>query len=92
MNDDKKMYSGDWKCSGCGASITELPFEPKNTSNLNCRDCFMKNRPAGGGGERKMFSGDWKCGKCQAPITELPFEPDPARADQLTCRDCYSKR
>ena len=24
----RKMYQGDWKCSECGAAITELPFEP----------------------------------------------------------------
>ncbi len=42
-------------------------------------------------GERKMFQGDWKCGKCGGDIKELPFEPDPARMDQLTCRDCFKK-
>ena len=39
--------------------------------------------------ERPMFKGDWKCGKCGADIKELPFKPDPAREDQLKCRECY---
>ncbi len=38
------MYSGDWKCADCNNAITELPFEPRDTSNLRCRDCFAKNR------------------------------------------------
>ena len=53
------------------------------------------NRREGGGGggfERKMFQGDWKCGNCGTEIKELPFEPDPARLDQLLCRDCHRKQ
>ena len=41
---EKKMFSGDWKCAGCSNSISELPFEPRNTDNLKCRDCFMKEK------------------------------------------------
>ncbi len=44
-----------------------------------------------GGFERKMYQGDWKCSKCSTKITELPFEPDPARLDQLKCKECYRK-
>lgn len=40
----RKMYQGDWKCSDCGTAITELPFQPKDESNLKCRDCFKKDR------------------------------------------------
>lgn len=43
-------------------------------------------------GERKMYQGDWKCAECGAAINSLPFEPDPARLDQLLCRDCHQKR
>lgn len=43
----------------------------------------------GGFQPRQMFQGDWKCSKCNAAITELPFQPDPARLDQLLCRDCH---
>ena len=45
-----------------------------------------------GGFERQMYQGDWKCAKCQKEITELPFQPDPARLDQLLCRDCHREK
>ena len=82
------MHQGNWKCSGCGTAITQLPFEPRDTSNLKCLDCFKKGKgsstPAG---ERKMFKGDWKCSGCGTAITELPFEP--RNTENLKCRDCF---
>jgi CxxC-x17-CxxC domain-containing protein len=42
--------------------------------------------------QRKMYQGNWHCSKCQSEITELPFEPDPARLDQLLCRDCHRQK
>ena len=50
--------------------------------------------PQGGGNfpPRQMFQGDWTCSQCGTAITELPFEPDPARLDQLLCRDCHRQR
>lgn len=50
------------------------------------------NNRGGGDFQRKMYQGNWKCSKCEAPITELPFEPDPARLDQLLCRECHRER
>jgi len=85
--DDKKMYKGDWKCSGCSSDIKELPFEPRDTGNLTCLDCFRKKKDAQG--ERKMFSGDWKCKDCSGDIKELPFEP--RETNNLVCRDCFKK-
>lgn len=41
---DKPKHTGAWKCSGCGAAITSLPFEPRNTENLKCLDCFKKSK------------------------------------------------
>lgn len=41
---DKPKHTGDWKCSGCGAAITSLPFEPRSTENLKCIDCFKKSK------------------------------------------------
>jgi CxxC-x17-CxxC domain-containing protein len=38
------MYQGNWKCSGCGGSITELPFQPRSESGLTCRTCYVKQR------------------------------------------------
>lgn len=42
--------------------------------------------------ERQMFQGNWQCSQCSAPITQLPFEPDPARLNQLLCRDCHATK
>jgi len=40
----RKMYSGNWKCSNCQAVITELPFEPDpaRLDKLLCRDCHRQ--------------------------------------------------
>lgn len=40
--DEKPKFSGDWKCASCGGDIKTLPFEPRNTENLKCIDCFKK--------------------------------------------------
>lgn len=41
---EKPKHSGDWKCAGCGAAITSLPFAPRSTDNLKCLDCFKKSK------------------------------------------------
>lgn len=41
---EKAKFSGDWRCAGCGGSITSLPFSPRDTSNLKCLDCFKSSR------------------------------------------------
>ena len=38
------MYEGNWKCSGCGGAITQLPFQPRSESGLTCRTCYGKTR------------------------------------------------
>ncbi len=38
------MYEGNWKCSGCGGAITQLPFQPRSESGLTCRNCYGKNK------------------------------------------------
>jgi len=90
---DKQKFTGDWKCGKCGGAITELPFEPKNTDNLTCKECYLsgkgKTAPKQNNAERKMFKGDWKCGKCGGAITQLPFEPK--SVSNLTCLDCFRK-
>jgi CxxC-x17-CxxC domain-containing protein len=40
----RPMVKGDWKCSECGTSITELPFEPAPDRPIYCRDCWSKKR------------------------------------------------
>jgi len=93
MNEERKMFTGNWTCSGCNGAITELPFEPdpSRANALLCRDCHKKrqgssDRPRG---DRPMFKGNWTCSGCGGSITELPFEP---RDDSnLKCRDCFRK-
>jgi len=41
----RKMFQGNWKCADCGQEITELPFEPREGSEVYCRDCYRKRRP-----------------------------------------------
>ncbi|QSH39731.1 hypothetical protein JXR01_00390 [Candidatus Kaiserbacteria bacterium] len=93
MNDERKMFTGDWKCGGCGAAITELPFQPDpaREGSLMCRDCHKKRQsdsPAGGS-DRQMFEGNWSCADCGGAITSLPFEP--RDTGNLKCRDCFRK-
>lgn len=40
----REMIKGDWKCSECGAEITELPFEPSPDRPIYCRECWRKRR------------------------------------------------
>jgi len=95
---DRVMHEGNWKCSGCGAAITKLPFkpDPERLGGLKCLDCFKKG--SGGGqsrgqdrGPKETHKGNWECSKCGNAITELPFKPDPSRANTLTCKDCFMK-
>lgn len=48
---ERQMFKGNWTCGECGGAITELPFEPDpaRLSQLKCRECHKKGRPAGGG-------------------------------------------
>ncbi|USN87590.1 MAG: hypothetical protein H6779_04245 [Candidatus Nomurabacteria bacterium] len=41
---ERPRFSGEWECAGCGAIITSLPFNPRDTSNLKCLDCFKKSK------------------------------------------------
>ena len=38
------MHEGNWKCSGCGGEITQLPFMPRSESGLTCRSCYSKSK------------------------------------------------
>ena len=42
----RQMFQGNWKCSSCGTSINELPFQPDNERlhQLLCRDCHRARR------------------------------------------------
>lgn len=89
------MHQGNWTCSGCGAAITELPFEPRGTSGLTCRDCHAKSKGMSAGssssasGEKPRVEGDWTCSSCGGKISSLPFTP--RDTSNLMCTDCYKK-
>lgn len=84
------MFQGNWTCSGCGNAITELPFEPRSTEGLKCRECHAKGRESQASqGERQMFEGNWTCKNCGTAISKLPFEP--RDTTNLVCIDCYKK-
>lgn len=91
MNDERKMFTGNWTCSGCSGTITELPFEPDpaREGGLKCRDCHKKGLGDRPRPERKMHQGNWTCSGCGGSITELPFEP--RDSSNLKCRDCFKK-
>lgn len=87
------MFQGNWKCSQCGGTISELPFEPRSEQGLRCRDCHAKGRSGSGQtatAERKRFSGQWSCSGCNTAITELPFEP--RDTSNLLCLNCYRQQ
>lgn len=41
---EKPKFAGDWRCAGCGGAITSLPFQPRDTTNLKCLDCFKQSK------------------------------------------------
>jgi Fe-S oxidoreductase len=54
--EEKKTYTGNWKCGKCGAAITSLPFDPdpSRLGSLKCRDCHRKEQEAKGQGPRSF--------------------------------------
>ncbi|HOK00404.1 MAG TPA: hypothetical protein PLE40_00785 [Candidatus Pacearchaeota archaeon] len=42
---ERKMVKGSWKCAECGKEITELPFDPREGSDVYCRDCYRNRKP-----------------------------------------------
>lgn len=91
----RQMVKVDCVCMGCGTSVTELPFMPRDPERVLCRDCHMANRPERsdrGFGEsrspRAMHKGNYVCSGCGAAITELPFIPSSDRP--IRCRACHA--
>ncbi len=69
------MHQGNWKCSGCGGAITELPFVPRSENGLTCRSCFMKTK---GGNTPSVPT------MSAAPeIADIPFDAEPAAGPQV---------
>lgn len=78
-----------------GAAISELPFEPRGTSGLTCRDCHSKSKSINAGSSdqsdkvRPRVEGNWTCSGCGGVITSLPFTP--RDTNNLMCTECYKK-
>ena len=83
----RKMFEGNWTCSGSGGAITQLPFQPDENrlDTLKCLDCHKKGRE--NRGERQMFEGNWTCSECGKEITQMPFEPHGDKP--IKCFDCF---
>ncbi len=80
------MHQGNWKCSTCGGTITELPFQPRSEAGLTCRNCYMKNK----GGQSKPMNTPAPAPEFGDIATEAPDIPDfaevagePAPADDF---------
>jgi len=71
-NNPRPMIHGNWKCSTCGAEITELPFEPSPDRPISCKECWAKKRNSSRDNRsfapRQMVQGNWKCAECGAEI------------------------
>ncbi len=77
------MFKGDWKCSKCGGGIAELPFEPKGTSGLTCRECYFKEKDGGAPSEASSSPEDSSTPQAPAESSAFddrtdipPFDPD----------------
>ena len=51
------MFQGNWPCSTCDATITQLPFEPRSDKGLTCRDCYFKQKDGQAGETADTNSG-----------------------------------
>ncbi|MBI1971441.1 MAG: hypothetical protein HYS52_01160 [Candidatus Wildermuthbacteria bacterium] len=40
----RPMVQGNWTCANCNTGITELPFSPREGSDVFCQECY-RNRP-----------------------------------------------
>lgn len=41
----RQMHTGNYICSNCGTSVTKLPFEPRDSQRVLCRNCHIAKRP-----------------------------------------------
>ena len=71
------MFQGNWTCSKCGGAIKELPFEPRSSSGLTCRECYFKEKD--GGSAAPAASAPVEDTGAAAEMDEReapPFDPD----------------
>ena len=96
------MHQGNWPCSSCNGTITELPFEPKSNKGLTCRTCYAKqkdtsNRPApeptaGAAAPNDIPEDAQIAGEQPAPPDDMgtPVQPGekPKFSGDWNCADC----
>lgn len=79
------MPQGNWKCSSCGSTITELPFTPRSEAGLTCRACYAKRKGGGAGTSGSSAAPTFAGSGAQAP--DIPFDAplasEPAHGDDL---------
>lgn len=89
-----ETFHGEWKCASCSSLISELPFQPREGSQVYCKNCWQDRRNSATRrfqrGQRQTFQGDWKCSECGTTINELPFQP--AEDRPIYCRECWAKK
>lgn len=69
------MHQGNWKCSGCGGAITELPFIPRSENGLTCRTCYAKQK----GGSAPAAASV----QTATEVPDIPFDAEPAAGPQM---------
>jgi CxxC-x17-CxxC domain-containing protein len=69
------MHQGNWKCSSCGGTITELPFVPRSESGLTCRACFIKQKGGSGSPAPSV--------PVATEVPDIPFDAEPAAGPQM---------
>jgi CxxC-x17-CxxC domain-containing protein len=74
-NSEINMHQGNWKCSGCGGAITELPFMPRSEAGLTCRACYSKQKGGGAPKTPVMAVAD--------EMPDFPFDADIASGPQM---------
>ncbi|MBY0309972.1 hypothetical protein K2Q16_02415 [Patescibacteria group bacterium] len=76
------MPQGNWKCSQCGGTITELPFTPRSDSGLTCRTCYAKGK---NGAKPTESSEPMMTVASEAPDFpfDAPLASEPAHGDDL---------
>jgi CxxC-x17-CxxC domain-containing protein len=74
------MHQGNWKCSGCGGAITELPFVPRSEAGLTCRACYSKQRGGSGNGGNTATAPSMSVA---SEVPDIPFDAETAAGPQM---------
>lgn len=75
------MHQGNWKCSKCGGTITELPFIPRSESGLTCRACYAGQR--GGTSGSSAAPAPEPVLDVAGEMPDFPFDADVASEPQM---------